>query len=135
MVFMCHIVTHFGGGMQIERRAVAEADLAIVEVPIQRQGRHAVGGGDHIQPVRRQMVVVPPSKEGWAASWLRYPRILAELPCQRIAYAAMARNGTALVLRRVMPPRVFATFSKKRADLLLPARGSLTGRLDQFRLV
>src|SRR5256885_1027584 len=51
--------------------------------------------------------------KGWAASQLWHPKILADLSCQMVVYFVVAWNSTALVLRRVMPPRMLATFSEK----------------------
>src|SRR5438477_10129415 len=56
-------------------------------------------------------------RQGWTASWPRYPKIFADLSSQMVVYFVVAWNGTALVLRWVMPPRVVATFSKNRATM------------------
>ena len=65
------------------------------------------------------------------ASWLRHPKIFADLSGQMVAYFAVAWNSTELVLRQVMPSGVVATFSKKQAAM----RGEMPQQVAAFDTV
>ena len=55
--------------------------------------------------------------QGWAASRLRHPKVFADLSRQVVVDFGMARDGAALIQRRVVPPRMATAFPEKGATM------------------